>query len=77
MSCKHVAFWEKQSGRSYQFVESAVVQSHLGLATLEKIVIVILQTLPVRLELLQAVGVDILDTAMGQPRALFLQSVVP
>lgn len=46
---------------SYQFVEDAVVELHLGPAAFPELVVVVLETLPVGLELIQAVGVDVLD----------------
>lgn len=51
---------------SYQFVEDTGVKSHLGPAALPELVVVVLETLPVGLELVKAVGVDVLDAVMGQ-----------
>jgi hypothetical protein len=51
---------------SYQFVKDTVVQLHFGPATLPQLVVVVLEALPVGLELVQAVGVNVLDTATGQ-----------
>jgi hypothetical protein len=47
---------------AYQLVEDAVVEGHLGLTALEEIVVVVLKAVGVGLELIEAVGVDILDT---------------
>lgn len=47
---------------AYQLVEDAVVEGHLGLAALEEVVVVVLEAVGVGLELVEAVGVDILDT---------------
>lgn len=51
---------------AYQFLEDAAVEGLLGLAALEKVVVVVLEAVPVFLELLQAVGVDVLDTVNSQ-----------
>lgn len=53
----------RQKKKTNQLLKHTVVQLHLGLPTLPHMVVVVLQTLPVRVELLQAVGVDLLDTA--------------
>lgn len=55
----------------YQLVKNAAVELLLGPAALEKVVVVVLEALPVRGELLQAVGVDVLDTGTSQRWALF------
>lgn len=47
---------------AYQLVEDAAVEGHLGLAALEEVVVVVLEAVGVGLELVEAVGVDILDT---------------
>lgn len=47
---------------AYQLVEDAAVQRHLGLAALEEVVVVVLEAVGVGLELVEAVGVDVLDT---------------
>jgi hypothetical protein len=47
---------------SYQLVEDAVVQGHLSLAALEEVVVVVLEAVGVSLELVEAVGVNVLDT---------------
>jgi hypothetical protein len=49
---------------AYQLVEDAAVEGHLGLAALEEVVVVILEAVSVGLELVEAVGVDILDTVV-------------
>lgn len=51
---------------TYQLVKDTLVQVHLGSATLEKVVVVVLEALPVSLKLRQAVGVDILDPVTSQ-----------
>lgn len=48
-------------GTSYQLLKDAIIQLYLRAATLEQTMVIILQTLPVGIELLEAVGVDILD----------------
>ena len=50
---------------SYQFIEDTVVKLHLGPAAFPELVVVVLETLPVGLELVEAVGVDVLDAAKG------------
>jgi hypothetical protein len=47
--------------RTNQFLKNTAVQVHLGLTALPEPVVVVLQTLPVGVELLQAVCVDVLD----------------
>lgn len=49
-------------GLTYQLIKNTLVEVHLGSAALEHVVVVVLEALPVSLELRQAVGVDILDT---------------
>lgn len=51
---------------AYQFVENTLAKVHLSLAALPQVVVVVLEALPVGLELIQAVGVDILETVTGQ-----------
>lgn len=51
---------------AYQLLKHTVVQFHLLLPTLPEVVVVILQALPVCVELLQAVRVDVLDPEMLQ-----------
>jgi hypothetical protein len=51
---------------AYQFVENTFAKVHLSLAALPQVVVVVLEALPVGLELIQAVGVDILETVTGQ-----------
>jgi hypothetical protein len=46
---------------TYQFVEDAAVQLLLGTTAVEKGLVVVLQAVDVSLELLHAVGVDVLD----------------
>lgn len=46
---------------AYQFLEHAVVQFHLWFPTLEEVVVVVFEALPVCVELLHAVRIDILD----------------
>lgn len=46
---------------AYQLVEDAVVEGHLGLAALEEVVVVVLEAVGVSLELVEAVGVNVLD----------------
>lgn len=50
-----------KSGCTYQLLEDAVVQLHLRLPAFEEVVVIVLQALPMGIELLQAVGVDVLD----------------
>lgn len=52
---------QSRDSGAYQVCEDTFVQVELGAATLEQVVVVILETLPVGFELLEAVGVDILD----------------
>lgn len=52
--------------KTHQLLKNTIVQFHLGPAAFPQVVVVVLQTLPVGSELLQAVGVDILDTAQSQ-----------
>ena len=52
----------KIRGGAYQLVEDAAVQRHLSLAALEEVVVVVLEAVGVGLELVEAVGVDVLDT---------------
>lgn len=52
-------------GHSYQFLKNAAVQCHLGLAALELVMVIVLETIGMGLELIQAVGVDVLDTVTG------------
>jgi hypothetical protein len=47
---------------AYQFLKHAVVQLHLRLPTLEEVMVVVLEALPVCVELLQAVRIDVLDS---------------
>jgi hypothetical protein len=56
----------KISWGTHQLLKYAVVQFHLRLPALEHVVVVVLETLPVSIKLLQAVGVDILDPAICQ-----------
>lgn len=58
-SVAHCIDW---GSNSYQLVEDAVVQGHLSLAALEEIVVVVLEAVGVGLELVKAVGVNVLDT---------------
>jgi len=51
---------------SYQFVKDTVVELHFSPAALPQLVVVVLEALPMGLELVEAVGVDVLDTATGQ-----------
>jgi hypothetical protein len=51
---------------AYQFVENTLAEVHLSLAALPQVVVVVLEALPVGLELIQAVGVDVLETVTGQ-----------
>lgn len=44
-----------------QLVEDTLVQLHLGLPALPQMVVIVLETFPVRGELFKAVGVDIFD----------------
>jgi hypothetical protein len=60
--------------RTNQFLKNTAVQLHLGLAALPEPVIVVLQTLPVGIELLQAVCVDVLDPV--PPNQLATRSVI-
>lgn len=53
-----------------QLLKNAVVQFHLRLPALEEVVVVVLQTLPVGVELFQAVGIDILDHTGSATRNL-------
>lgn len=55
-----------RQGKKYQLLKNTIVQFHLGPAAFPQVVVVVLQTLPVGSELLQAIGVDILDTAQSQ-----------
>lgn len=55
-----------RDGSSYQFVKDTLVQRHFGLAALELVVVVVLKAVGMGLELLEAVGVDVLDTVAGQ-----------
>lgn len=57
---------------TYQLVKDTLVQVHLRPAALEKVVVVVLEALPVSLELRQAVGVDILDTVIESAQRSFL-----
>lgn len=45
----------------YQLVEDAAVERDLGLTAFEQVVVVVLEAIGVSLELVQAVGVDVLD----------------
>lgn len=55
--------WDVDWGsNAYQLVEDAAVERYLGLAALEEVVVVVLEAVGVSLELVEAVGVDILDT---------------
>lgn len=54
---------------THQFVKDAAVKLLLGTTAVEKGLVVVLEAVDVSLELLHAVGVDILDTVTGQPRA--------
>lgn len=68
--------WLRAGARgSYQFVEDTVVELHLSPAAFPEVVVVVLETLPVGLELVQAVSVDILDAMTGQYLPLRLKAV--
>lgn len=54
--------WKGGMDASYQLVKDTLVQGHLGLAALKLVVVVVLEAVGVGLELLQTVGVDVLDT---------------
>lgn len=47
--------------KTHQLLKNTIVQFHLGPAAFPQVVVVVLQTLPVGVELFQAVGIDILD----------------
>ena len=55
----------RKKEETYQLLKHAAIQVHLRLSALPQTVVVVLKTLPVRIELLQAVGVDILDPALS------------
>lgn len=57
---------KSQKQISYQFIKDAAVERNFGPAALPQLVVVVLEALPVGLELVEAVGVDVLDTATGQ-----------
>lgn len=63
MCCKlaSVARCIDLESNSYQLVKDAVVQGHLSLAALEEVVVVVLEAVSVSLELVEAVGVNVLD----------------
>ena len=59
----------------YQFKKSALQQSPLGLPTLPELLVIVVKTLPVVAELLQAGLVEVVDSARATANALaFLQS---
>lgn len=60
---------------TYQLLENTLVQVHLRPAALEKVVVIVLEALPVSLELRQAVGVDILDPVIESARRSILDDV--
>lgn len=62
---------------THQLLKHAVVQLHLGLPAFPQVVVVVLQTLPVAIELLQAVGVDILDAATISPAHTHTHTYTP
>ena len=64
MHIAHCTVHEGNEGRkTHQLVKNTAVQGHLGLSAFPQVLVVILETFPVRHELFQAVGVDILDPA--------------
>jgi hypothetical protein len=60
---------------TYQLVKDTLVQVHLRPTALEKVVVVVLEALPVSLELRQAVGVDILDPVIESARHFIFNDV--
>lgn len=46
---------------TYKLLKHTTVQLHLWLSALPHVVVVVLEALPVRVELLQAVRIDVLD----------------
>lgn len=50
---------------SYQFVKDTGVKLHLSSAALPEVVVVVVKTFPVGLELVKAVGIDVLDAVTG------------
>lgn len=57
-----IALHKSKEGReTHQLFKNTAVHGHLGLSAFPQVLVVILETFPVGRELLQAVGVDILD----------------
>ena len=49
---------------TYQLLKHTIVQLHFRSTTLPELVVVVLQTFPVSGELLEAMGVDVLDPGL-------------
>lgn len=61
-----IALHKGKERKTHQLVKNTAVHGHLGLSTFPQILVVILETFPMGRELLQAVGVDILDPVHTQ-----------